>query len=377
MNSGAETRDIAFLQRAAALAARGRGRVEPNPYVGAVVVRGDRVLGEGAHRDYGGPHAEVHALRRAGEAARGATLYVTLEPCSHTGKTGPCDRRVLAAGVARVVVAALDPSPLAGGGRHRLRAGGVEFVRRSCAAARRLIAPFVAYLEEDRPFVLLKWAMSLDGRIAARGGALRYLTSEAARRAVHRERARADAVLVGSGTVLADDPQLTPWLTGGRPATRVVLDRRLRTPPGAVVVRTAREVATWILTGAKPDPARARRLERAGVRILPLRGRASVGEALRVLRRDGVHRLLVEGGAALAGALHDAGAVDRVQAFVAPHLIGEHDALGAIGGRGAARVTDAQALVGLRARWIGVDLVLEGEPAARSWGQRAGLPAGS
>ena len=361
------------MDRAAVLAARGWGRVEPNPYVGAVVVKGRRVLAEAAHREYGGPHAEVLALARAGAEARGATLFVTLEPCCHQGKTPPCDRRILESGIRRVVVGHLDPNPEAGGGLRRLRAAGVDTTRLGHATSRRLVSPFKDYLAERRPFVVVKWAMTLDGRIAARGGDSRYITSLPARTRVHRERARADAVLIGSGTLLQDDPDLTPRLTRGRPPVRVVLDRRLRTPPRARVVRTAREVPTWILTGPDPDPRLARLLERAGVRLLLLTGTATIGRALRTLRHNGVHRLLVEGGADIHAALVKARAVDRVQVYVAPRIVGGAEALGPVGGVGPRRMARAGDLLGMRTRKVGADLLLEGEPEGRSWGRRAGL----
>jgi len=365
--------DRSRLDRAAVLAARGWGRVEPNPYVGAVVVKGRRVVAEAAHLDYSGPHAEASALVRAGADARGATLYVTLEPCCHQGKTPPCVRRILESGVRRVVVGTLDPNPEARGGLRKLKAAGVSATRVDHAASRRLVSPFRDYLEEHRPFVVVKWAMTLDGRIAARGGDSRYITSTQARTRVHRERARADAVLIGSGTLLQDDPDLTPRLTRGRPPIRVVLDRRLRTPPRARVVRTAREVPTWILTGPDPDPHLARPLERAGIRLLPLTSAATIGRALRALRRNGVHRLMVEGGADIHAALVKAGAVDRVQAYVAPRIIGGAGALGPVGGVGPKRMARAENLLGMRTRKVGADLLIEGDPEGRSWGRRAGI----
>lgn len=377
MASEVSALDRTMVARAVKLAARGWGRVEPNPYVGAVVLdAGGTVVGEAAHGSYGGPHAEVLALRRAGDAAVGATLYVTLEPCRHFGKTPPCDRLVRDRGIRRVVAGVLDPSAVSGGGLQWLAGEGLEVVRLPGPDAKALIAPFGAYLREDRPFVLAKWAMTLDGRIAARTGDSRYITSEPARRLVHRERARADAVLVGAGTVLADDPDLRPRLVRGRPAIRVVLDRRLRAPTKSNLVRTARETPTWILTRASPPAARARALERAGVRLISIGARATISVALRTLRKNGIHRVLVEGGADILGALFAAGAIDRVQAYVAPRLVGGARAVGPIGGGGAAQMAAAMNLVGVRTRRVGPDFLIEGDPADRSWGQRAGLLSG-
>ena len=368
------TFDHAMMARAVHLAARGQGRVEPNPYVGAVLVKNGQILTEGAHRRYGGPHAEASALRRAGtDTARDATLYVTLEPCHHRGKTPPCDRLVAAHGIQRVVIGQVDPNPPARGGLPWLRTAGVETCRLNDAGSRALRSPFAAYLKDDRPFVILKWAMTLDGRIATRHGDSRYITSEAARRVVHQERARADGVVVGSATVLADDPDLTPWLTGGRPAVRVVLDRRLRTPDTAHIVRTARDVPTWIVTGGRPDPGRALALERAGVRLVRVGVREGIHGALRRLRQEGLHRLLVEGGARIASALFQADAVHRVQAFVAPRLLGDDQAPGPLGGGRPMRMAEACALVGVTHRRVGPDLLIEGEPPSRSWSLQAGL----
>lgn len=365
--------DRAMLRRAAAFAARGLGRVEPNPYVGAVVVRDREIIGEGAHRDFGGPHAEVAALRRSGAGAHGATLYVTLEPCCHQGKTGPCDRLILRRGIRRVVTAALDPNPRSAGGLRRLARDGVEVARVAVTEARRLIVPFRAHLAGDRPFVVAKWAMTLDGRIASASGDSRYITAEAARRRVHRERVRADAVLVGSGTVLADDPDLTPRLVRGRSPVRVILDRRLRTPLRSRVVLSARETPTWVVTGRRPVAARAHALEAAGVRILRVSGAGNPAQVLRSLRAAGVQRLLLEGGAEVTGAFFRAGLIDRVQAFVAPRLVGGVKAPGPIGGRGLARMAAAWDLAGVSCGRVGPDLWIEGEPIATSWGCRAGI----
>jgi len=365
--------DRTLIARAVKLAERGWGNVEPNPYVGAVLARGSRILAEGAHLTYGGPHAEVAVLRKAGKAARGATLYVTLEPCSHQGKTPPCDRLILESGVKRVVVGWMDPNPRACGGLQNLEAAGVAVTCLEDEASKTLVSPFRNYLSERRPFVLAKWAMTMDGRIAARGGDSRYITSPLARARVHRERARSDAVLIGSSTLLVDDPDLTARLAPGRSGIRVVLDRRLRTPLRARLVHTAREVPTWILTGPFPDPAHARSLEKAGVRIFPLARHATLSGALRTLRGNGVHRILSEGGAAVLGALLRARAVDRVQVFVAPRILGGSDALGPVGGRGPGRMALAKNLLGMRTRKVGPDLLIEGDPEYRSWGRRAGI----
>ncbi len=331
--------DRAHMRRALALARRGWGRTAPNPMVGAVVVRGGEVVGEGWHAEYGGPHAEVMALDAAGDRARDATLYVTLEPCAHHGKTPPCTDAVLRAGVRRVVAAMRDPNPAAAGGLARLAATGVEVAAGvEEAAARELNAPFLHALASDRPFVTLKLAVSLDGAIADHTRRPGWLTSPASRRLVHRMRANADAVAVGIGTALADDPLLT--VRGVRrprvEPRRVVFDRRARLPLDARLVRTAREVPTVLVT-ADPDGAAARALAAAGVEIV---GAESLDEALGALRARGVRALFAEGGAGLAGALLAHRAVDRLVMFQAPVVLGA-GALPAFGGAPPATAAEA------------------------------------
>src|SRR5262245_57065762 len=258
--------DREWMAQALALAERGRGYVEPNPLVGAVVVRDGRLVGEGWHRRYGEAHAEVNALHEAGEAARGATLYVTLEPCCHHGKTPPCTDAVLRFGVRRVVAAMTDPFPrVAGGGVERLRTAGLEVETGLLEAdARRLNAPYLKLLATGRPYVHAKWAMTLDGKLATRTGDSKWISSDASRRRVHELRGRMDAILVGIGTALADDPLLTARPPGPRTARRIVLDSRLRLPPTSRLVQTAREVLTTVVAAASADEGAAGRLPQAG-----------------------------------------------------------------------------------------------------------------
>ncbi|MBL8997776.1 MAG: bifunctional diaminohydroxyphosphoribosylaminopyrimidine deaminase/5-amino-6-(5-phosphoribosylamino)uracil reductase RibD [Gemmatimonadales bacterium] len=310
------------MRRALLLARRGWGRTAPNPLVGAVVVRDGKTVGEGFHAEFGGPHAEVHALAEAGPRAEGADVYVTLEPCAHEGKTPPCVDALIAARVRRVVVAARDPNPVAAGGIARLRAAGIavtESVERR--SAEDLNAPFLFVQREPaRPFVTLKLAISLDGMLASADRSQRWLTGERARRHVHRLRAGVDGVAVGIGTALADDPALTVR-SGRRPRVaprRIVFDPSARLPTVSKLARTARKVPTWVLADA-PDAGRSEALERAGVRVLSAPG---IGAQLAVLRREGIHHLLVEGGAGMAGALLSGGFVDRLVIFQAPVLLG-------------------------------------------------------
>lgn len=309
------------MRRALALAMRGRGTTAPNPMVGAVVVRDGCVVGEGFTQPYGGPHAEVMALRAAGDAARGSTVFVTLEPCANFGRTPPCTDALITAGVARVVYAAGDPNPAQRGGADRLRAAGIEVAQGLEAQAALDQNPaFFHRFTSDRPFVTLKLARSLDGAIADHTHRTAWLTGAAARREVHRQRGDHDAVAVGVGTVLADDPQLT--IRGVKPPrvppTRVVFDRTGRIPAGSALVRTARELPVVILADAIPAPVRPT-LESAGVRIVEATG---LEAQLRALRLAGVHSVYCEGGAALADALLGAGLVDRLVIFTAPVCLG-------------------------------------------------------
>ncbi|MCL4837997.1 MAG: bifunctional diaminohydroxyphosphoribosylaminopyrimidine deaminase/5-amino-6-(5-phosphoribosylamino)uracil reductase RibD [Thermoanaerobaculia bacterium] len=347
------------MRRALALAARGRYRTSPNPMVGAVVLRDGRRVGEGYHRRVGGPHAEVEALAAAGAAARAATLFVTLEPCDHHGRTPPCTEAILAAGVVRVVAAHRDPDPrVRGAGLARLRAAGVEVEEGPLAAeAVRLNLRYLVPKLLGRPLVTLKWAASLDGKIATAGGESQWISGPAARRWALALRDEHDAVLVGIGTALADDPRLDRRLgLAGGPGTRVVLDRRLRLPPtarlfdgpGPVLLYTeAAEGPAWeALAGRGAAVVRLERVEPAAV----------LGD----LARRGVGSVLVEGGGEILAAFAAAGLFERVTGALAPLLIGGRAALGPLGGNGIGRLAEAPRVESLRWRRRGADLVFEG-----------------
>ncbi|MCC7415999.1 MAG: bifunctional diaminohydroxyphosphoribosylaminopyrimidine deaminase/5-amino-6-(5-phosphoribosylamino)uracil reductase RibD [Acidobacteria bacterium] len=348
-----------YMDRALFLAARGRGRTSPNPLVGAVVVAPDGVVvGQGAHERAGGPHAEVRALDAAGGRACGATLYCTLEPCCHVGRTGPCVERIVDAGIAKVVAAVEDPNPLVSGrGFRYLRSRGVAVeVGLGAAAASAINQPFFTLVRAGRPFVTLKAATSLDGCIAARAGVRTSLTSAEADRHAQRARAGVDAIGIGSGTVLADDPLLT--VRGAyreQPLTRVIFDRRLRTPPAARVLSTAAAGPVIIITCAGAASARARRaLEAAGARV-EVAADASLGAALRLLGASGIGSLLLEGGAVLHAAAWDEGLVDYVRLYVTPRTLGP----------GGVRLFDGRRfrsgrLLNLRVEPVGVDALIEG-----------------
>ena len=349
-----------FMDRALLLAERGRGRTSPNPMVGAVIVSSDGVVvGQGYHERAGKPHAEVNALDMAGDRARGATLFCTLEPCCHVGRTGACVRRIVSAGIARVVAAVEDPNPMVSGqGFVYLHEHGVQVdIGLGAEAATRLNQPFFTLVHEGRPFVILKAATSADGCIAEAPGRRTRLTSPAADRHAHRVRAEVDAIGVGSGTILADDPQLTPrGAFRDRPLTRVIFDRRLRTPPGARVLSTRDAGPVIIVTTAEV----ARRLELR--RPLENRGAevevaadSSLRCALERLGARSIESLLLEGGAALHAAAWDEDLVDFVRVYVTPHVLGP----------GGVRLLDGRAfssatLIDRRVERLAADVLIEG-----------------
>jgi diaminohydroxyphosphoribosylaminopyrimidine deaminase/5-amino-6-(5-phosphoribosylamino)uracil reductase len=337
--------DEFWMAQAQAEAARGRGSVEPNPMVGAVVVRDGSAVGVGHHARYGGPHAEVAALARAGESARGATLYVTLEPCCHHGKTPPCTDSVIAAGVRRVVAAMGDPFPkVAGGGLARLREAGVEVeVGVGELAARVLNAPYLKRLATGRPFVIAKWAMTLDGKIATATGHSAWISGSRSRALVHEVRGRVDAVIVGIGTALADDPMLTARPAGPRVASRVVLDSAARLPLDGRLASTAREVPLWVAVTGRATIERREALARLGCEVitLPGDGPVPVGPLLDEMGRRGATNVLVEGGSRVLGSFLDAGEVDAVDVFLAPKIEGGTHGFSPVAGRGVASMTDA------------------------------------
>jgi diaminohydroxyphosphoribosylaminopyrimidine deaminase/5-amino-6-(5-phosphoribosylamino)uracil reductase len=356
--------DLPWMQRALALAEQGRGHVEPNPLVGAVVVREGHTVGEGWHQRYGEAHAEVHALNAAGEAARGATLYVTLEPCCHHGKTPPCTDAVLRAGVRRVVAAMSDPFPqVSGKGTARLREAGVEVEVGLCEAeARRLNAPYLKLLATGRPYVHAKWAMSLDGKIATHTGDSRWISDEASRRRVHTLRGRMDAIIVGRGTVEKDDPLLTARPPGTRTPARVVLSRKGSLRPTSQLVQTASEAPVLVAASGPPEAAQVRELTSYGCEVLCLPESDELAMILALLDELGRRRMtnvLVEGGAAVLGSFRDAGAIDEVHVFLAPLLVGGTGPT-PMAGRGVERIAEAWPVAEWHVEMIERDVLLHG-----------------
>jgi diaminohydroxyphosphoribosylaminopyrimidine deaminase / 5-amino-6-(5-phosphoribosylamino)uracil reductase len=326
--SGA-TADVAHMTRALRIAERGRGRTSPNPMVGALIVDDDgAVVGRGYHKAAGGPHAEVHALEDAGPRARGATLYCTLEPCSHTGRTGPCAHRVVEAGIRRAVVAIGDPNPrVHGRGFEYLRGHGVEVsVGTMREEAERLNRPFFTLMQRQRPFITLKSAVSLDGCVAAHPGVRTQLTGAAAATVIHRERAEIDALAVGSATVLVDDPQLTArGIYRHRPLVRVIFDRRLRTPPTARVLSTLEAGPVIVFAAKSEDSAHSVRVHgliEAGAQVELVDPASFLESAARRLGEFGITSMVVEGGPTLQQAFWNARLVDRIELFIAPKAVG-------------------------------------------------------
>lgn len=351
--------DEVALRRAIALAERARGWTWPNPMVGCVVVKDGEIVGEGWHRRAGEAHAEVEALRAAGDRARGATLLVNLEPCCHVGRTPPCTEAILKAGIRRVVFSMEDPDPrVHGGGLRRLRAAGVEVQGPVLEAeARRLNEAWIHHVRTGRPFVSVKAAQSLDGRTACHTGASQWITSEEARVDARRERSFASAVAVGSGTVLADDPRLSCRLDGAGPEpVRIVFDRRMRTPREALLFRSEGG-PVWIVGDSRSERARA--LEDAGATVVDHAEHNSLEAQLRAFAARGVVHLFVEGGAALHGAFFDAGLVDRVLLYVAPVVIGGEGARPAVLGVGAGRPESGWLGGPIDHKVVGPDLRLE------------------
>ncbi len=365
MNSAAR-----WMKRALRLAARGQGRTSPNPMVGAVIVADDEIVGEGYHREVGGPHAEIWALRQAGSQARGATLYVTLEPCAHEGRTPPCVDALTAAGIGRVVAAMLDPDPRVNGkGMKALAEAGVSTeVGLLEEDARQLNAAYLKHTMTGLPLVSLKAAMSLDGKIATTSGESRWITGDRARRLAHRLRAAHDAVLVGVGTIIADQPRLTVREARGRTPLRVVVDSEARTPTDSPLL-TADEIPPIIAVTEAAPKERVERLRNAGAEtwLMPSEnGGVDLRALMRGLGERQVQSVLAEGGGTVAAALLEAGLVDRVYFFVAPKLIGGKAAPSPVDGAGVDKLADAWRLGRIRARRIGEDLLISGDIARPS-----------
>ncbi|HEX5103072.1 MAG TPA: bifunctional diaminohydroxyphosphoribosylaminopyrimidine deaminase/5-amino-6-(5-phosphoribosylamino)uracil reductase RibD [Pirellulaceae bacterium] len=353
--------DLKLMRYALELARRGQGFVEPNPLVGCVIVRDGKIISEGWHQQFGGAHAEIEALLAAGERARGATMYVTLEPCCHYGKTPPCTEAIIPAGLSRVVVAMRDPFPkVAGSGLKQLAAAGIDVeLGLGEDEARALNAPYLKLVERGRPWTIAKWAMTLDGKIATRGGYSRWISGEASRQVVHQLRGRVDAIVVGRRTAQLDDPLLTARPEGSAPprlATRIVLDSQARLASFSQLVRTARQIPTIIVTGPDAEEKELRRLADAGCEVLPFAAASHYERLLGLLDELGRRRMtniLVEGGGQLLGTLLDARELDEVHVFIAPKFFGGERAPSPLAGAGVEQVAEALSLTGVQVHAVG------------------------
>lgn len=360
--------DRRYMKKALELAALGRGRTSPNPMVGSVVVKGGSIIGEGYHHKVGGPHAEVHALKAAGRDAEGATLYVTLEPCSHHGRTPPCSEAIIKAGIARVVTAMPDPNPLVSGrGLAKLRRAGIEVsVGLMEKEARELNEVFLKYIVTKRPFLLLKAAMTLDGKIATHSGNSRWVTGEEARSYVHRLRDEYTAIMVGIGTVLADNPALTSRLpdNSGHDPIRIVVDSKGRLPLDARVLTQESNAQTIVAVTRQASREKLDKLEAAGAQILMVAedssGRVDLYHLMELLGQREISSILLEGGAEINSAALAAGIVDKVAMFIAPKLIGGREAVGPVGGAGVETMEQALQLDNIRLHQFGRDVLIEG-----------------
>ena len=352
-------------------AEKGLGRTSPNPLVGSVIVRDGEVVSKGYHRGPGELHAEVAALEKLDpEVAKGSDLYVNLEPCCHHGRTPPCTDAILEAGVSRVFIGIEDPNPrVSGEGIEQLRAAGVDVIVGVLEEeSYRLNRAYVTYMNKGRPWVGVKWAMSLDGKIATRSGDSQWITDDAARREVHRLRDLYDAITVGTGTLREDNPRLTSRIEGGRDPTRVLLDARLDAPLDlGAYSGDDEDPPTWVFTGPGADPeARGVLLER-GLQVIETdvgdEGRIDLPTMLGALADRGIVRLMVEGGGELTGSLFDERIVDHVHAFVSPKVIGGREAVPAVGGVGVETVAESARLVDRRIRTVDNDVLIEGDVA--------------
>jgi diaminohydroxyphosphoribosylaminopyrimidine deaminase/5-amino-6-(5-phosphoribosylamino)uracil reductase len=357
-----------WMERALVLAKKGMGKTSPNPMVGAVFVKDGKIVGEGFHRQAGLPHAEIEALKKAKEKAKGATLYVNLEPCCHYGKTPPCTSALIEAGVAKVVAAMLDPNPNVNGkGLQALRDAGIEVeVGLLKKKAQKLNECFITWMTKGRPFITLKYAMTLDGKIATSTGDSKWITSEKSRQKVHEIRSVHDAILVGINTVLSDNPLLTSRIPNAKNPIRIVLDTHLRIPLDSNLLQTVSESPVWII-GGEENLQKKESLEKKGASVLFFpdkngKEKVSLQKLCAYLGANAISSLLVEGGAKVHGAFLSEKLVDKMAVFIAPKLIGNHDAKSPIENWGKAFLKEAVRLHDVEMTPLGDDVLIEGYP---------------
>jgi len=360
------TLDEKYMRMALRLAEKARGRTSPNPMVGAVVVKAGKIISRGFHRRAGEPHAEAMALKKAGKAAQGATIYVTLEPCSHTGKrTPPCTPLVLQSGVQRVVVAMIDPNPrVSGGGIKSLQKAGIDVIAGVLEAeARKLNEAFIKHITTGMPFVTLKIAQTLDGKIATASGESKWITGEKAREEGHRLRNINDAILVGINTVLTDDPSLTTRIPQGRDPIRVIVDTHLRIPLHAKVLKRKSQARTIVATVAGAPKSKIKKLEAVGAEVVTVKsakGRVDLRDLMRKLGNMDIMSVLIEGGSEINASALKSGIVDKAVIFIAPMLMTGRDSLCSLGGVSPVKLSQAVSLANVTSRFVGQDLMIVG-----------------
>lgn len=363
-----EEADRNYMERALRLASRGGGFVNPNPQVGAVIVRDGEIIGEGYHEKFGAPHAEVNAIEDAGNSVRDATLYVTLEPCAHYGKTPPCTEKIIESGLKKVQVAVKDPNPrVSGKGIKRLREAGVEVSLGLMEQnARKINEIYFHYVKTERPFVLLKLAMTLDGKIATRTGDARWISSEPSRKLVHELRARYSAVGVGVNTVIADDPRLNVRDAEGPDGARIVFDSGGRTPPDSQLLSLSSSAPTVLITGKNVPEDRLEKFESKGAKVwqIPVVQRGlDLDSLLERMGDRGYDSLLVEGGGEIAWSFLDENLVNKIRFFYSPKVVGGREAVPAVGGQGRATVSEGLEVEELTVERVGEDVTIVGYPA--------------
>ncbi|MBU5488262.1 bifunctional diaminohydroxyphosphoribosylaminopyrimidine deaminase/5-amino-6-(5-phosphoribosylamino)uracil reductase RibD [Clostridium sp. MSJ-8] len=357
--------DKIYMKRALELAALGRGKVAPNPMVGAIIVKEDKIIGEGYHKKYGDNHAEVNAVENATEDVRGATMYVTLEPCAHYGKTPPCAKRIVEEGIKKVVIGVLDPNPLvAGKGVNILKDAGIEVVvgvlEEEC---RKINEIFMKYIETSRPFVLMKYAMSLDGKISTATGKSKWISCEESRKDVHKLRNNLSAIMVGINTVIKDNPMLNCRIEGGNDPIRIIVDSNLRIPLDSKIVNTSNNISTIVATTHKADKDKIKLLEERNVEVIVAKekdGRVDITSLIDKLGEKKIDSILLEGGSEINFSCLQEGIVDKVRIYIAPKILGGNNAKGAVGGRGVSEMIESFNIENIDISTIGSDIVVEG-----------------
>ncbi|MCF6158024.1 MAG: bifunctional diaminohydroxyphosphoribosylaminopyrimidine deaminase/5-amino-6-(5-phosphoribosylamino)uracil reductase RibD [wastewater metagenome] len=353
------------MKLALELAEKGRGKVEPNPMVGAVLVKNGKIIGKGYHQMFGGSHAEVHAITEGGKNCKGATLYVSMEPCAHYGKTAPCTDAIIDAGIAKVVTAILDPNPITSGkGVQKLKDAGIE-IRLGILEehARRLNTPFFKLIQKGLPYVIVKWAMSLDGKIATRTGDSKWITSEESRAYVHKIRGQVDGIIVGLNTVLRDDPLLTCRIKGGRNPRRIIIDSNALLPAGCRLIHTIHDTEVIVAVNQNASQQRIQELERSGCRIVQTNdphGRVNLMELFQVLGNMKLTNILVEGGSRVITSVIEGHLADKVIVFIAPLIVGGEHAYSPVLGKGIDKIAEAGKIRDITIRRFSNDVAIEG-----------------